>query len=314
MGSSSFALPSLGALVGAGHQVAVVVTQPDRRAGRGQRLLPTPVKRLALENGLKVFSPSNVNDSASIAALRGYEPEVGVVAAFGQILADELLGLPCLGCVNVHASLLPKYRGAAPIQWAIIKGERETGVTIIRMTKRMDAGDILAQEATPISRNETAGELEARLAELGGKLLCAVLEGMAVGVVSYRVQEAGEVTYAPKLRRADALIDWNRSAEELFNFIRGLAPRPGAYTWLVSGGKEALRLGILGSQVLAGKGSDSPTGTVFKHPGGIGVNCQRGQLLLIEIQPAGGRRMAARDYVRGHPLRPGDRFSAQPLL
>ena len=230
MGTPDFALASLDKLIDGGYEIAAVVTQPDRPKGRGKKLTPPPVKERALGAGLRVLQPERVKDSGFIEALKELSPDIIIVVAYGQILPEEIINLPAMGCINVHASLLPKYRGAAPINWCIINGESRTGVTTMYMDKGMDTGDILLQRETEIGENETAGELHDRLAALGADLLLETLEGLQRNEVERKAQDHSAATYAPQLDRETGRVDWNSDAKSIYNLIRGTNPWPGCYT------------------------------------------------------------------------------------
>lgn len=230
MGTPSFALPSLKALIAAGHDICLVVTQPDRPAGRGRVPTPPPVKLAAQTHGLPILQPEKVGEPTVISALQAAQPEAIVVVAYGQLLPKSILTLPPYGCLNLHASLLPKFRGAAPIPWALIRGETVTGVTIMHMEARMDAGPILMQQSEPIGPRDTAGTLGERLAVLGAELLCRTLDQVDRGTVQSIPQDEQLATYAPKLAPSDTHLDWTREARALDCLIRGLCPAPGAVT------------------------------------------------------------------------------------
>lgn len=236
MGTPDFAVKSLDAVLKAGHEVKGVITQPDRPKGRGKKMLPPPVKERALQLGLPFYQPQSVKDEAFLALLKRLEAEVIVVAAYGRILPQSVLELPLFGCINVHGSLLPQYRGAAPIQRAILNGDKETGVTIMQMAAGMDTGDILLKKAVPIGENDTTGQLFERLAYLGGELLVDALEALAAGRLQREKQNEAEATYAPMLSKTDEIIDWQKPAYILHNQVRGLNPTPGAYTFLTESG------------------------------------------------------------------------------
>ena len=236
MGTPAFAVSSLEALLKAGHSMAGVFCQPDRPVGRHHnKLQPPPVKEAAQAHGIPVFQPETLKDGTALAILKELDPELIVVAAYGRFLPDEILNLPPRGCINVHSSLLPKYRGSAPINWAILNGESETGVTIQRMAHDMDAGDIILQQSTPIHQSETAGMLYGRLAELGGKLVVEAVAQIEAGTARYTPQDHAKATPAPMLSKALSPVDWTRSAQEIYNQIRGLDPWPGASTDVISG-------------------------------------------------------------------------------
>lgn len=293
MGSPDFAVPSLQELQ-ARHDVVGIVTGPDRPAGRGQRLSETPVKRAAQELGLATFQPDTLRAPGALAALRAWRPDVIVVAAFGQILRKEVLGLPPHGCVNVHASLLPRHRGAAPIPAAILAGDRETGVTIMQMEAGLDTGPILAQRAEPIAPDDTTDTLTGRLARLGAELLVETLPGFLSGRVCPAPQDESRATYARPLRKADGQLDWTRPAEELARSVRAFFPWPGAFAiW------EGVPLKILRAR--ADPNFAGMPGLTFIADGKITVGAGDGALVLDEIQPAGRRPMPAVDFARGAP-------------
>lgn len=298
MGTPEFAVPSLNALLGAGHTVCGVFTQPDKPKNRGMKLLPSPVKVCALSHEIPVFQPAKMRDGEALGYLRELDPELIVVAAYGKILPSEILDYPVKGCINVHSSLLPKYRGAAPINWAILNGEAETGVTIMHMASELDAGDIICQSATPIGENETAPELFQRLAQLGAGLLLEAVGQIADGRPARVPQDAALATYAPMLSRALSPIDWNRDARSLHNQVRGLLPWPAAVAEF--GGN---RCKVLSTVVIDDKMEKAPGTVIEAGKNGIVMVCGGGTLLRIcELQPDGGKRMKAADYLRGHPL------------
>ncbi len=299
-GTPDFAVASLAALVEAGHEVRGVFSQPDRPVGRHQgRLQPTPVKEFALSHNIPVFQPEKLRDGSALAKLKELDPELIVTAAYGKLIPDDILALPPKGCINVHGSLLPKYRGAAPIQWAVLNGEAETGVTIMHMAHEMDAGDIISQVSTPIGPEETAGELFDRLAPLGGKLLAETVAQIAAGTAKRTPQDPSRVTLAPMISKKMSPVDWTRSAQQIYNQLRGLDPWPGATTDVISG--ETVKL--WGAQVVE-KHTDAFPGVIVKADGqGIDVACGDGKVLrILELQAPGGKRMSAGDYLRGHPI------------
>ena len=305
-GTSDFAVPTLRALLAAGHEVAVVVTQPDRPAGRARQLTPSPVKRAAEELGLGVLQPERASSPEAIADLAQFSPELLVVAAYGQMLSAALLAVPRWGGINVHASLLPKYRGAAPVQRAIMAGEEETGVTIMWMTPRLDAGDIILQERTAIAPGETAGELLERLAEVGARLLVEALALVAAGRAPRRPQAEGEVTLAPALRKEERLVDWGESAEQVVRRVRALAPRPGAVTRHRGKQVKLIRASIV---QIGGGQAGAPGEIVEVGPRGVVVRAGKGLVVVEEVQPEGGRAMSAAEYARGHRAGPGEALS-----
>ena len=298
MGTPDFAVPSLEALVRAGHTVCGVFTQPDKPKNRGMKLQPPPVKVCAQAHGIPVYQPVKLRDGSALALIRELAPELIVVAAYGRILPDDILAAPEKGCINVHSSLLPKYRGAAPINWAILNGEEETGVTIMHMAHDLDAGDIILQRATPIGPDETAPELYARLAELGGGLLVEAVESIAAGTAPRTPQDHGKATLAPMLSKELSPMDFTRTAGELHNQVRGLQPWPAAVTEL--GGK---RCKVFTTVILEGSGGAAPGTVLAAGKEGIDLACGGGTALRItELQPDGGKRMKAADYLRGHPI------------
>lgn len=300
MGTPAFAVPSLEGLAEAGHQLAGVFSQPDKPVGRHHnKLQPTPVKERALARGIPVYQPETLRDGTALSILKELDPELIVVAAYGRFLPDEILNLPPRGCINVHSSLLPKYRGSAPINWAILNGESETGVTIQRMAHDMDAGDIILQQSTPIHQSETAGMLYGRLAELGGKLVVEAVAQIEAGTASYTPQDHTRATLAPMLSKDLSPVDWTKSAQAVFNQIRGLYPWPGASTTALTG--EPIKL--WGAQVVE-KHTDATPGTVIAAgKQGIDVACGDGQVLrILELQAPGKKRMSVAAYLAGNPI------------
>jgi methionyl-tRNA formyltransferase len=308
MGTPAFALPSLRALYDAGHEICLVVTQPDRPAGRGRRVTAPPVKLAARELTLPVLQPEEVRGASVVAALQESRPEAIVVVAYGQLLPETILALPPHGSLNLHASLLPKYRGAAPIPWAIIREERVTGVTIMRIESRMDAGPVLLQQEDPIRPRDTTGTLGDRLAVLGAELLCRAVDQVARGVARLIPQDERLATYAPKLRPEDTRLDWGQNARALDALIRGLMPVPGAVTRF--GGLSIKVLEAVADEGAATLGGDAPPGTVLAidRDNGILVSTGKGGLRLSRVQPANRRVMDAVEFARGYRVRPGDAF------
>ncbi|MGY4707569.1 methionyl-tRNA formyltransferase [Candidatus Bipolaricaulota sp. J31] len=281
--------------------VVAAITQPDRPAGRGLQLTSPPVKLAAQELGLPLFQPRSINKPDSLAYLRGLAPDLIVVAAFGQLLKKAVLELPRYGCINVHASLLPKYRGAAPIQWAIIRGERWTGVTTVIMDEGMDTGPILLQRAVRIGEDETAGELAARLAELGAELIVETVEGYLGGRIRPKPQPP-EGTLAPKITEEHARIDWTADARTIHNLVRGLAPAPGAYTTF-----RGKRVKIHRTKPLPGAAEAAP-GEILPHRKRLLVATGDGVLEVLSLTPAGKREIRGADFLNGYRPRPGERF------
>jgi methionyl-tRNA formyltransferase len=319
MGTGTFAEPTFQALLRGAHQVVGLVTQPDRAVGqeRGStRQTGLGMKAIAQERGMSVFQPESINTPEGVAGLRAMQPDLLVVAAYGQILSKDVLAVAPQGGINVHASLLPKYRGAAPVAWAIYHGETRTGVTIIRMSVHLDAGDILAQETIDIGPEETAGELEARLAVLGSRLALMVIEQMAAGTTKGIPQDKAQATKAPKLTKEHGQIDWSRRARDIGNQIRAMQPWPTAYTYLHRQSQPPLRIILYKATWQEGttSGAASVGQVMGSSPGSsaISVSAGGGSLLqVLELQPAGKRRMAAAEFLRGHRLQPGDRFGPE---
>lgn len=303
MGTPDFAVGSLQALCESGkHEILAVVTQPDRPKGRGNKLLQTPVKEYALAQGLTVYQPQKVKTLEFVELLHGLQPELIVVAAFGQFLSKEILELPKYGCINVHASLLPKYRGAAPIQYAIIKGEKESGVTIMQMDIGMDTGAMLDKAVVPIAENTTMGELHDALREQGATLLLEVIDKIATGTAVAEPQDDAQATYATLLDRSMEHIDWSKTAQEVHNLIRGFNPAPSTFTKLPNG--KSLK--IWGSK-MTGKSSAAAAGTVIetgKHS--FFVACGEGVLEITEVQPESKKRMPAQVFLNGRGVQEGD--------
>jgi methionyl-tRNA formyltransferase len=298
-GTPEFARAALAAIVAAGFEVPLVLTQPDRPSGRGQKLQPGPVKTLALEQGIPVYQPERLRDPATHQPLVAAAPDVLVIAAYGLILPQAVLDIPRLGCLNIHASLLPRWRGAAPIQRAIEAGDRETGVTIMRMEAGLDTGPMLLAEALPITADDTAATLHDKLAAQGARLIVQALRD--IERLKPVAQPAEGVTYANKIDKAEAQVDFNRPAEELARRLRAFDPFPGAAATL-----EGTTIKLWHG--LAESGSGIP-GTVLSAEGsGIVVACGEGALRVTELQKPGSRRLAAADFLRGFPLTPGQRF------
>ena len=299
MGTPDFAVPCLQRLLEDGHEVPAVFTQPDRPVGRHAVLTPPPVKQLALSHGIPVYQPTKMRDGTVAALLRELAPDCLVVVAYGRILPQEILDVPPRGCVNIHGSLLPLYRGAAPIQWSVIRGETVTGVTSMFMDAGMDTGDIIDTLTTPIGENETAGELFERLAPLGARLLSTTLAAIADSTVTRRPQNDAEATMAPMLEKAMGRLDLTRPARELHNQVRGMNPWPGAFC--TAGGKT---LKIHETRVAAGSGA--PGTLLCADP--VTVACGEGALQLVTVQPEGKPRMAAEAWLRGARLPQGARL------
>jgi methionyl-tRNA formyltransferase len=305
MGTPEFAVPSLRALLASPDQVVAVVTQPDRPRGRGRKLTPPPVKTIALEAGIPVLQPASVRTPEFLNELKSYGPDLIAVTAFGRILPGSLLNLPPLGTINVHGSILPRYRGAAPIQWAILNGDRTTGVTIMQMDEGLDTGDILLSRSLTIEPDDTAATLAARMAELGGTLLCETLALLHEGNLSATPQNETQATAAPPLNKEQGLIDWNLPAEILSCRVRGLDPWPTAYTFL-----NGLRLRLYAPSVTAAEGREAPGTIIRADRNGLLVATGRDHLLIREIQLEGGKRLSLDAFLRGRELAVGTMLGA----
>ena len=299
MGTPAFAVPSLEALLDAGEEVAAVVTQPDKPRGRGRKVSPSPVKELALAWNLPVLQPTSLKDPDFVAALHNFAPELMVAVAYGRILRREILALPPGGVLNVHASLLPRYRGPAPINWALIRGEKETGVTIQWMKFEVDTGEIFLQERFPIREEDNAGILAQKLAERGALLLVQALEMLRRGEAVREPQDEAAATYAPLIIPEMRLINWKLLALEVANWIRGLDPTPGAYTFA-----NGTVLRLFGARVKRSEGRLAPPGAVLGlTPQGLEIACGEGSITVEDLQLAGHKRLPAAEFLRGHPLR-----------
>jgi len=305
-GTPQFAVPSLEQLIQSAHDVVGVVTQPDRPRGRGQKVTDAPVKVTAVQHGLPVFQPARLRDPEVKETLTRWAPELGVVAAYGKILPESVLNLPRFGMINVHASLLPRYRGAAPVQRAVIDGMPETGVTIMRMVLDLDAGGMFAKVTRPIGSDETSDIVERDLAHLGASLLLHVIDDLAAGRAVEEPQNDSLSTYASKIKKEEGLIDWTLAATDIHNRVRGLYPWPHAFSYL-----NGERLIVMRSHVAPEPTSADPGTIVDVSSGAISVATGHGGRLAIdEVQPEGRRAMKVRDYLAGHPIQPGTRLSA----
>jgi len=306
MGTPSFAVPSLRALIEEGYQVVAVVSQPDRPKGRKKLLTPPPVKEAALELGIPVLQPERMRNEDAISALASYEPDLIVTAAYGQILPKAVLDLPQHGCINVHGSLLPKYRGGAPIQRSIINGESETGVTIMYMAEGLDTGDMISSVAIPIEDEDNAGTIFEKLSLAGAKLLIETLPPLVRGELQAVPQDNHLATYAPNLTREDERIVWDKSAVSIFNQVRGLSPMAGAFTTLNG---EVFK--VWGCKSLSSTSAAAAGTIVSASADGIVVQTGEGQLLLTMIQPAGKRMMNVSEWIQGAREIVGSRFAAE---
>lgn len=301
MGTPEIAAEVLKCLLASKHEIVAVVTQPDRPKGRGKELAISPVKAIAKEHGLPVLQPEKVKTPEAVAQLAKWNPEVILVVAFGQILSKEILTLPKYGCINVHASLLPEYRGAAPIQWAVIDGKEKTGITIMRMDEGVDTGAMICSEEVTITAEETGGSLHDKLAAIGGPLLLRALEQIEEGTAEYTPQNHEAHTYAKMLRKELGRIDFTKSAEELERLIRGLNPWPSAYTY-----RDGKMVKFWKASVSYEKFEACPCGTLVSVKDGmLWIMTGDGVLQIQELQPEGKRRMTTEEFLRGYPLTPG---------
>jgi len=307
MGTPELAAASLRALVAAPEfQVIAVVTQPDQPRGRGLKLQPSPVKEVAQKENLPVLQPQRAREASFIEQLTALHPELIAVAAYGQILPKAILDLPRFGCINVHTSLLPKYRGAAPIQHAILNGDAETGVTIMKMDVGLDTGDILTREKTPSESSDTSQTLHDRLAEIGARLLVRTIPAYVSGAVSPHPQPAEGMTYAGKIKKQDGEIHWDQPAHVIWNRVRAMIPWPGAFTHLPASPQPYL-LKIWNVEMA--KGSGAPGAVLQADKNGIVVACGAEALRILSLQREGGRRMTAAEFLAGHPLSQGQKFA-----
>ena len=301
MGTPDFAVPALQAVHAAGHDIALVVTQPDRPKGRGRKVEPPPVKKASEKLGLAVTQPDNLRSETAKQLLQAADADFFIVVAFGHLLRESVLKMPKRGCINVHASLLPRHRGPAPIQWAVINGDTETGVTTMLMDKGLDTGDMLMAAREPIGRSDTAGSLHDRLAQRGADLLVRTLAAFADGTIRRTPQDHSAATYAPLLKKADGLIDWKKPAAKIEPFIRGMSPWPGAFTFW-----KNTRLKIYRSEIEA-SADDALPGTVLNsRPNRLIVSTGDGALSILELQSASGSRLPVSEFLRGFRITPGE--------
>jgi methionyl-tRNA formyltransferase len=306
-GTPDFAVPTLDALLQSRHRVVAVVTQPDRPRGRGQRTVDAPVKVRALAAQLPILQPAKLRDDSFLRQLRGLQPDLGVVAAYGRILTEAVLALPRLGLINVHSSLLPRHRGAAPVHRAIIAGDSETGITIMRVVKALDAGPMLRTARRPISPDETSDEVEHDLARLGARLLVSTIDDLFNGRITETPQNEAEATYAPRLTKDDGLVDWSLPAVRIHNLVRGLHPWPHAFTFVAG-----TRLILLQSTPLPESHTSEP-GTILEAAGDrLVVAAGEGRVRLRRLQIEGKRAMMEREFLAGHRLAPGARMTPGP--
>ncbi|MFH1623692.1 MAG: methionyl-tRNA formyltransferase [Pseudomonadota bacterium] len=296
MGTPGFAIPALDLLIAGSENVVAIVTRPDRPKGRGRKLNPSPVKELAERKGIAVFQPEKANDDSFISQLRALIPDAIVVVAFGHILPKDILNIPRFGCINVHASLLPRYRGAAPINWALINGQNVTGVTTMLMDEGLDTGDILLQQEVEIEEGDTAESLHDKLASIGAELLLETLQRLKEGTMTPVPQDHAKATLAPMLKKGDGLIDWGKEARQISNLIRALTPWPGSFTHL-----QGKILKILKGTALEEDPKETAPGTIAGlDREGIRVSTGHGFLLITEVQLQGHKKMGVADFLRGH--------------
>lgn len=318
MGTPDFAVPTIKALVQAGHDVELVVSQPDRPVGRGLETKPTPIKKVAQDLGLAVVQPETLKDPEIRERLETISPEAIVVAAYGKILPKWLLDLPKEGCLNVHGSILPAYRGAAPIQRALMDGVEETGITIMRMDEGMDTGDMLLVRKLPVGPDETAGELTLRMAEAGAKAMVETLDKLSLGELEVTPQDSTKATYAPKVEKEDAAIDWSASCVKIKNLVRAMNPSPGAYTTMNDRRVKILKVKAVDVAEYLDRDTRGTPATGWRVAPGLVVAldadlgpivaCGDGALALVELQPAGKRAMSGAEFTRGRYVAKGDRF------
>jgi len=308
MGTADFGGPVLEKLTDSRENKIAIITQPDRPQGRGRKILPTPIKKIALDKGLEVFQPENINDEESIKRLKEFNPDVILVVAYGQILSNHILNIPKTGCINIHGSLLPKYRGAAPINRAVINGEKETGITFMFMNKKVDAGDIIFQEKIDISLDETCGELYYRLSALSAEALPKLLEKIKSGKIERISQDIKLVTFARKMNKEDGKIDWSDKGEKVYNLIRGTIPFPGAFTYYKGRKLKITRARFLDDY-------QGETGTVSLKSGRV-VKIEKdsifistgdkGIIKILRLIPAGSKELTAEQFVNGYKIKAGD--------
>ena len=305
MGTPDFSLPSLQRLANDDRiNIKGVVTQPDRKRGRGQKVRHSPVKKMALSLNLDIFQPESVNKTSFIKKLKNIDPEFIVVVAFGQILSKDILALPEHGCINLHASLLPGYRGAAPIHRAIINGDKNTGITTMYMEEKLDTGDIIYQKEIPITHTETAGTLHDKLAETGAELLCKTLIDVKNGTAPRQKQDDSQATYADKINKKTGKIDWSNSTEDIYNLIRGVTPWPGAYTFI-----NGERLKIWEAEIVRNKGLENKVpGEIIKanEKEGLIISTKNGKLKINKLQLSGRKKMTSGEFLRGYDINSGE--------
>lgn len=310
MGTPDFATPALEALLDSRHEVVGVFTQPDRRSGRGKKTRPSPVKRVAAAGDVEVFQPRRVRENPeAVEVLAGWRPDVAVVAAYGQILPLEMLEVPPMGCLNIHASLLPAYRGAAPINWCIVRGEERAGVTIMQMDEGLDTGPMLTRRAIEIDELMTAQQLHDQLAELGADLLVETLDGLLDGSVEPTPQDDEQASWAPMLSKDDGLVDWTQTARQVADHIRGLNPWPGAYTFHHGPDVAPQRIKLHLARPTDGQGEPGQVIEADAAADALVIACGEGAIECLELQAPGRRAMGPRDFLNGYEMCPGDRLA-----
>jgi methionyl-tRNA formyltransferase len=305
MGTPDFACPTLQKLINRGENLIAVVTQPDRPKGRGQKMMPPPVKELAEKHSIPVFQPPKVREPEFIDIIRNLQPDLIVVVAFGQILPKALLDIPSHGCINVHASLLPRYRGAAPLNWCIINGEAETGVTTMLMDVGLDTGDMLLAEKTSLDENEDIASLHDRMAAMGADLLAETLDKLVTGEIVLQTQNNDDSSYAPMLKKEDGIINWQRDARTIHNQVRGIAVWPGACTTVDGQLMKIFR-------TLIGDGSGKPGTVLQSAKGNFEIACRSGSIFLLELQLAGKKRLDCTSFLAGYPVSVGNTLGIAP--
>ena len=303
MGTPDFAVPSLKALNKNGYRVSIVVTQPDRPKGRGRKIIPPPVKSAALSLGYNIIQPTSVRTDEFAEQMADIKPDLYIVTAFGRILPENILAIPAIGSINLHASLLPKYRGSAPIQWAIINGEKKTGVTTMLMNKGLDTGDILLKDETEILQDDTSSILHNRLAEMGAKLLIKTLKKIESDGLKPVPQDDKQATYAPLLKKKDGCINWKLSADSIESFIRGVTPWPGAFTFY-----KDRRLKIFKALTVKNDIGEKPGRVIKGFPGDLIVATGKGAISILEIQSASGKRLSIKNFLQGNHIPPGTKL------
>ncbi|HZK11678.1 MAG TPA: methionyl-tRNA formyltransferase [Atribacterota bacterium] len=310
MGTADFGAPVLERLANSKENKVMVITQPDRPQGRGRKILPTPIKKVALDKGLEVFQPENINDEQSIKRMKEFSPDIMLVVAYGQILSSHILNIPEIGCINIHGSLLPKYRGAAPINRAVINGEKEAGITFMFMDEKIDAGDIIFQEKIDISPEETYGELYYRLSALSAETLPKLLEKIKSGKIERISQDIKEVTFARKMNKEEGKIEWRDKGEKVYNLIRGTTPYPGAFTYYQGKKLKITRARFLGDY-------QNETNAISPNPGSV-IKVEKDSILIstggkgiiriLKLIPAGSKELTAEQFVNGYKIKIGDRL------